>query len=141
MIPRHPCGVCFQRPDIGGACPSCAPADTPDGFDRAPTRYTAKGRETIDRMRDLAHAAAREFFGNAAFTEEDVADLADLLFAYHCDATALKYEDREGLKDDPTKDRSKRAWYLRMAAHVRGECPNPRSERPGFVAYERPAVS
>jgi hypothetical protein len=139
MPPRFLCDLCFARPDIGGACPACAPApaaDTPDGFDRAPARYTATGRETIDRMRDLAHERAAGWYQNAP--RALVEHLADVLFAYHCDATALKYEDRTGLKDDAEQDRKKARFYRQMAAHARGEGPDPRSERPGFVPYARP---
>jgi len=53
--------------------------DSPTGHDRAPDRYSGQGRETIDRMRDLAH----EMFTNPK--------AADEAFAFHCIATALKY--------------------------------------------------
>ena len=103
-------------------------ADSPTGHDRAPDRYTTQDRETIDRMRDLAHAM---------FADPDV---ADAVFAFHCIATALKYSDRCGRKDLPDIEKKKLAWYLAMAAHVRDGAPDPRSERPGFVPWEKHPV-
>ena len=97
--------------------------DTEVGDDRAPARYTAHGRETIDRMRDLAH----DLFGPG--------DLADVAFAFHCAATALKYSDRAGLKGDAEVDRAKASWYLDMVSAALGEAEDPRSGRPGFVAW------
>lgn len=55
-----------------------------DGWTSAPERYTGQGRETIDRMRDLAH----EVFDDPA--------TADRAFAFYCLANAMKYEDRAG---------------------------------------------
>ena len=103
-------------------------SDSLTGHDRAPDRYTTQDRETIDRMRDLAHAM---FSGPA---------VADAVFAYHCIATALKYSDRYGLKDLPEIDAKKLLWYLAMAAHVRDGTPDPRSGRPGFVPWEKRPV-
>lgn len=37
--------------------PGAVAADSIDGFDRAPDRYTGDGRETIDRIRDALRAA------------------------------------------------------------------------------------
>jgi thymidylate synthase (FAD) len=90
--------------------------DSATGFDRAPDRYSAKGRETIDRLRD---------------------DLGDEGFVAFCVGNAIKYEDRAGLKGSAAEDHEKAGWYRRMAAHVRGEGPDPRSSRPGFVPYAR----
>ena len=98
--------------------------DTEVGADRAPDRYMATGRETIDRMRDLAHV----LFGDPG--------LADMAFAFHCLATSLKYSDRAGLKGDATVDRSKAAWYRRMVDHVVGGGDDPRSGRPGFEPWQ-----
>lgn len=112
-------------------------SDSADGFDRAPDRYTAHGRETIDRMRDLAHTFAAMMRPGCTRAQRD--DLADDLFAFHCFATALKYEDRAGLKGDANTDARKAAFYRGMAAHVAGEGPDPRAARPGFVPYRRPS--
>lgn len=107
--------------------------DSIDGRDRAPDRYTRKGRETIDRMRDLAYDSEWEDAFMVGFP------VADILFAYHCRATALKYEDRDGAKGDPEGDRAKRAFYNAMADSVLHDGqPDPRSERPGFTPYRRP---
>jgi hypothetical protein len=103
-------------------------SDSPTGHDRAPDRYTTQDRETIDRMRDLAHA----MFADPA--------VADAVFAYHCIATALKYSDRYGLKDLPEIDAKKLHWYLAMASHVRDGTPDPRSERADFKAWEKHPV-
>jgi hypothetical protein len=118
------------------ADPLTSPAEPVSTRERAPDRYMATGRETIDRMRDLAHVAARKMCGHLA-GPEDLADVADAFFAYHCEATALKYADRAGLKGDADPDLVKRRFYLDMAAHVRGEGPDPRANRPGFVPYRR----
>ena len=116
------------------AAPAAEP-DSPVGFDRAPERYMAHGRETIDRMRDRAFVVAEAHLGAVG----DVANaLADVLFVYHCEVTAMKYADRAGRKDDEQQDRDKAVFYRRMAAHVRGFGPDPRSERADFTAYRRP---
>ena len=113
--------------------------DTPTGLDRAPDRYSSKGRETIDRMRDAAYPLAEQFLGKPG-KEADA--LADAMFAYHCNVTALKYEDRLGLKDAPEQDAKKAYFYRTMASHVLscGLLPDPRHERPGFVPYKREPV-
>ena len=95
--------------------------DSPTGFDRAPDRYTGQGRETIDRMRDLAHT----LFGSGG----------DRVFAFFCLASAMKYGDRAGRKGSADEDRAKARWYVGMARHVLGRGPDPRSERPGFVPW------
>jgi hypothetical protein len=90
-------------------------------------------------MRDLAHDTAARVLANVpALSTQDRDDLADLLFAFHCEATTLKYEDRVGRKGDPADDRRKADWYRRMLAHVRGDGPDPRAERADFVPYRRP---
>lgn len=112
--------------------------DTVDGTDRPPARYTHNGRETIDTMRDHAYAEAERQLGPGPLADQ----LADLLFAFHCEATALKYSDRSGSKGDPDGDAKKCAFYRQMAAYVRspGQYPDPRCLRPGFQKYERQPV-
>lgn len=120
--------------------------DTPTGFDRAPDRYTAggTGRETIDEMRDLAYQQAVRLVGDK---HDGVVDgvtpdeLADELFAYHCDATALKYGRRKGRKGAADEDVAKAKWYRTMVAHARGEGPDPRAGRPDFKPYQRPETT
>lgn len=104
--------------------------DSVDGADRKP-----EGRETIDAMRDMALAAAE---GLGATDPDRVRRLADLLFAYHCDATALKYRQRTGKKGPAADDVRKAEWYEAMALHVRGQGPDPRHKRPGFEPYAYP---
>ena len=87
------------------------------GFTSAPERYTAHGRETIDRIRD---------------------ELGDAGFRAFCIGNAMKYEDRAGRKGDPEGDAEKARWYRQMAAHLDGEAEDPRSGREGFVPYSRP---
>jgi len=103
-------------------------SDSPTGHDRAPDRYSGHGRETIDRMRDLAH----EMFHHK---------LADDMFAFHCIATALKYADRRGKKDATEIEEKKLAWYLAMAEHVIDGTPDPRSERADFVPWEHEIIT
>jgi len=103
--------------------------DTPTGTERAPDRYTSKGRETIDRQRDLAHA----LFATPG--------LADKAFAYLCTAQALKYDDRRGLKgteEDAAYNDTKAAWYRAMADHVQGRGPDPRAKRTDYVPWTAP---
>ncbi len=115
------------------ARPAPLAQDTSAGFDRPPARYTRTGREAIDVMRDRAHQLARRHLHD---DDGDAArQLADALFAYHCEATAMKYEARAGAKGDPGGDAEKALWYRRMAAHARGYGPDPRHERPGFEPY------
>lgn len=107
-----------------------------NGFDRAPERYIRTGRETIDRQRDRAHMFA-DWFASEHGGDIDAAVLADFMFAFHCDACAIKYEDRGGAKGDSDGDAEKVRWYRQMQYHVAGECPDPRSARPDFVPYQR----
>lgn len=106
--------------------------DTAHGFDRAPDRYMGQGRETIDRMRDVAG----ELFEHATLHGLGVGDAA---LYVHCVLTAMKYEDRTGRKGDAAVDVGKATWYRRMADHLLGKGPDPRAERPGFQPYARPA--
>lgn len=122
----------------GGSVTFYPPADTVDGTDRPPARYTQNGRETLDTMRDRAHEEAERQLGPGPLADL----LADLLFAFHCEATALKYSDRSGSKGDATGDAKKCAFYRQMAAHVRSpdQYLDPRYQRPGFQKYERKPV-
>lgn len=94
--------------------------DNPTGFAEAPSRYMASGRETIDRIRDA---------------------LGDEGFVQFCTGTAMRYEDRAGLKDGNSleQDLAKASFYRQMVAHVLdGRIPDPRFNRPNFVPYVRP---
>jgi thymidylate synthase (FAD) len=91
--------------------------DSAVGSDRAPTRYTAQGRETIDRIRD---------------------SMSDDAFVAFCIGNAMKYEDRAGLKGSADEDTKKAMWYRQMAAYVVGGAEDPRAGRPNFVPYSRP---
>ena len=121
--------------------PAAQPADTQTGLDRAPTRYMAKGRETIDRMRDytwhVAVASQADWWPTAAKAQ----DVADVLFATFCRLQAMKYRDRHGLKEgvDPNRDAMAAHFYEQLAAHVEteGKVPDPRSARPDFQPYVR----
>lgn len=84
---------------------------------RPPDHYTVNGRETIDRIRDV---------------------LGDVGFYNFCIGTAMKYEDRAGLKGDAQEDFAKQTFYREMANHVIGLGPDPRSGRPNFKPYVRP---
>jgi hypothetical protein len=84
------------------------------GFTSAPERYTAHGRETIDRIRD---------------------ELGDAGFRAFCIGNAMKYEDRAGRKGDPEGDAEKARWYRQMVAHIDGKAEDPRSRREGFAPY------
>lgn len=104
--------------------------DSATGHDRAPDRYMAHGRETIDRQRDLAHKVAR-----GMVPDEAVPAMADVLFVYLCVAQSMRYNDRLGRKGDPAEDAKKRAFYDAMAEHICFGTPDPRSDRPGFTPY------
>lgn len=95
-----------------------AQADDATGFNVAPVRYSAHGRETIDRIRDT---------------------LGDEAFIAYCRGTAMKYRDRAGLKGDAAEDAKKAQWYLQMADHVSFGAPDPRAYRAGFQPYVRPS--
>lgn len=128
------CGVPTFGP-VCGACKGERPASTPapddaTGFNVAPQRYSAHGRETIDRIRDGMIRHAR-----GATPRELEAD-AERLFKVYCLTTALKYRDRAGLKGSAEEDLSKARWYEEMAASVDG-APDPRRYRPAFAPYSR----
>lgn len=122
------------------------PTDTPTGWDRAPDRYMASGRETVDRMRDLCRALVRDTLDAAGLDSFDPGDLSDALgdaiFAVACDTHALKYCDRRGLKDDAQVDAQKEAFWVSMAMHIRLDdvYPDPRHQREGFVPYSPMSV-
>ena len=103
-------------------------ADDNTGFTVAPLRYSAAGRETIDRIRDRAG----DWFAEALAAGCSPADAA---FAVHCAACALKYRDREGLKGPADEDERKAGWYTQMFDHLCGRGPDPRTSRPGFIPY------
>jgi len=115
--------------------------DSATGFDRAPDRYTGKGRETVDRMRDRALAAAIALGLEAPYIpHEQTIKLADKLFAFACLTHAIKYEDRAGRKGSAEVDVEKAKWWRAMAAHAGGFGPDPRQDRETFEPYEYPAV-
>jgi len=78
------------------------------GFESAPTRYMATGREAIDIIRE---------------------ELGDQHFVWFCLGNARKYELRAGHKGPASVDLEKARWYREMAAHVQGLRPDPRSYR------------
>lgn len=84
----------------------------------APARYTAHGRETIDRIRDLAGALG-DALAVGVGRPNAAEFLADNLFTYFCLGNALKYEDRAGLKGPREEDEAKAAFYRAMASHVK----------------------
>jgi hypothetical protein len=105
--------------------------DDATGFYVAPARYSAHGRETIDRMRDATPALY-------SFALSRGASVADAVFYVHCILDAMKYEDREGKKGDPLEDMTKARWYRQMAAHAVGDAHDPRENRgAAFVPYVR----
>lgn len=113
--------------------------DSAVGFDRAPDRYSSEGRETIDRQRDLCHIQAERMIDMNFFPEgTSINMLADAMFSAHCNLCAMKYDDRNGKKDDPDQERSKSKWYMQMFHHIFGAAPDPRSSRDGFEPYVRP---
>jgi hypothetical protein len=80
------------------------------GFDAAPARYMASGREAIDVIRE---------------------ELGDAGFIAFCIGNARKYELRAGHKGPAEVDLEKARWYREMAAYVLGSGPDPRSYRGG----------
>jgi len=112
------------------------------GYDAAPTRYTAHGRETIDRMRDFCYSTAvQQRRSSPSLPEKYIQGQADLLFATHCTLAAMKYRDRIGRKEgvDPARDARAAQWYTQMARHVLNpdDEPDPRAGRPDFQPYRR----
>ena len=121
----------WTPPDIAGVLAQGGGVlDSKVGDDRPPSRYTAQGRETVDRMRDLCRERAAEMAppGNDP-AEVNVA--GDMIFTIVCETHALKYKDRAGLKEgeDAEVTARKAAWWTAMADHVRGNGPDPRSDR------------
>jgi aminoglycoside phosphotransferase (APT) family kinase protein len=80
------------------------------GFDAAPDRYMATGREACDIIRE---------------------ELGDPGFVAFCLGNARKYELRAGHKAGTTADNDleKARWYREMAAHVTTGSPDPRTYR------------
>ena len=115
--------------------------DSAVGFDRAPDRYSSEDRETIDRQRDQCHVQAVRMIGIGLFPDNtSVNMLADAMFTAHCTMCAMKYDDRNGLKDDPGQESSKSKWYQQMRMHVFGGAEDPRSGRDVFEPYKRPPM-
>jgi hypothetical protein len=106
-------------------------SDDNTGFNVAPVRYSAEGRETIDRIRDRAG----DWFTDALAAGCGIADAA---FAVHCASCAFKYRDRKGLKGPVDEDERKAVWYTQMFDHLCGRGPDPRSYREQYTPYERP---
>lgn len=120
-------GEAFMRvgSPVGGP-----PPDDNTGFHVPPVRYSAHGRETIDRIRDSAYT----FFMDA---RDRGCSFEDAVFAAYCSCTALKYQDRAGLKGPEDEDRKKADWYQSMGRHVMGEGPDPRAYRAEYAPYVR----
>lgn len=93
-------------------------SDDNTGFYVAPKRYSAHGRETIDRIRD---------------------ELGDGGFAAYCRGQVIRYTDRLGLKGDEDEDDAKARWYYEMYLHVTTGGPDPRHGREDFQPYQRPS--
>lgn len=93
------------------------PGEQKTGFDKPPSHYDGgQGLEVIDAIwRNLRTLAGDE---------------AMIGF---CVGSALKYEARAGKKT--AGDADKALWYWRFAAYVRGEGPDPRTARPGWVPH------
>lgn len=85
--------------------------DSVTGFDRAPDRYMATGKEACDVI--------REEFDN------------DQLYVAWCIGSARKYELRAGHKAGESfeRDREKARWYRLEADYVLGLGPSPRAGR------------
>lgn len=107
--------------------------DSATGHDRAPDRYMAHGRETIDRQRDAAYDMAEAL----AIPGVGVEEVAGALFMYLCTMQVLRYHDRLGLKGNAEEDKDKAKFYLDMIHHLADGGPDPRSSRPGFTPYQR----
>ena len=90
------------------------------GFNKAPDRYSAKGRETIDKIRD---------------------SMSDEAFIAFCRGQAIKYRDRAGLKGSAEQDLEKAKFYIQMANHVKFGTPDPRTYRAEYERYTRRAYS
>lgn len=140
-------------------------ADDATGFNVAPVRYSAQGRETIDQLRDAAPALfAEDVRGGLRallvrlsalsraetrdLSAEEVVDLfmeeervlevlGDAAFSTYSALTSRKYLSRQGLKGPAEEDLSKAQWYAEMREAVARGGPDPRRYRPGFSAYIR----
>lgn len=123
----------------GAGRPLRAPASTSpppdDGHAVAPARYMQRGRETVDRMRDLCHARAARWRA----TDRGLIPLANLLFQVACETHAIKYQDRAGLKEGVPVERDKSAelWWDAMARHAHDPkaYADPRNGRSNFEPY------
>ncbi len=93
-------------------------ADQQLGYDKAPDRYMAHGRETIDTIRD---------------------SMTDVEFIRYCWGTYIRYCDRLGLKDPVEVEQKKITFYRQMAQHVVDPdgVPDPRAYRADFAPYVR----
>jgi len=133
-LPKEVIGVHASEVGARIGPPVGAPAlDDNTGFLVAPVRYSAHGRETIDRIRDVADT----FFTEAL---EAGCAVSDAAFATYCGCTSLKYRDRAGLKGAADEDLKKADWYESMRQHVMGKGPDPRAYRAEFAPYTRPSA-
>lgn len=92
-------------------------------------------RETIDTLRDAAHEAAETLLRSGAPLTVEL--IADIIFAYHCTATAATLCDTEAEEREVASAASRAEWYVRMADHALDGSPDPRAGRPDFVPYRR----
>lgn len=116
-LPGTQCPVCGWNQQAVDACrvetipgPVVLPRADDTGFDAAPSRYMATGREAIDVIREeLGDAGCRAF----------------------CLGNQRKYELRAGHKAGASadNDREKARWYRAFAAFIDGLGPDPRSYR------------
>jgi hypothetical protein len=123
--------VAVRQPFNAPASSPAVDIDDNTGFNVAPVRYNAEGREPIDRIRDRAG----DWFAEALAAGCNVADAA---FAVHCASCAFKYRDRKGLKGPEDEDERKAGWYTQMFDHLCGRGPDPRSYRAQHTPYARP---
>lgn len=129
--------------------------DSTIGDDRAPDRYMASGRETIDEVRDVCrHVATIWTICKSGTDNHDDRKLGDSLFALHCILTAYVYMSRAGRKGDAKQDHAKAGWYIQMARHVASNnmdeeglasslkagrnYDDPRASRCDYKPYEEP---
>lgn len=93
------------------------PGGQQTGFDKPPSHYD--GGEQLEAI-DAIWRNLRTLSGDEAMIG-------------FCVGNALKYEARLGKKTDG--DLEKARWYWAFAAYVRGEGPDPRTARPGWVPH------
>lgn len=125
--------------------------DDPTGFDAAPSRYMASGREAIDVIREqlgddekfaafcLGNALKYELRAGhkAVATEVELAVLRTELtrnLGLDLDdrgivVEALQLWAKETTEDRASQDLDKARWYRKMADHVMFGSPDPRSRR------------